>query len=138
MQRKIISIFLIIAMVLTMTPVKAYAGGGISQIQIGFSTMLDATYDQSGSGWSWVAATKTFTLSGNISDRIMFYGEDEINFVAGENVSSNYIHYGDGTLNIIRGNLTVNATSGDAIYANKLVVKDAISLQKHQMILHVE
>ncbi|MBP1924438.1 putative repeat protein (TIGR02543 family) [Sedimentibacter acidaminivorans] len=125
MQRKIISIFLIISMVLTITPVKAYAVGGISQIQIGVYASLDATKDQNGSGWSWVAATKTFTLSGNMGDRIMFYGEDEINFVAGENVSSNYIHYGDGTLNIIRGNLTVNATNGDAIYANKLVVKDA-------------
>ena len=125
MQRKIISIFLIITMVLTMIPAKAYAEGGISQIQIGFSAMLDATKDQSNSGWSWVAATKTFTLSGNISDRINFYGEDEINFVASENASSNYIYYGAGTLNITGGKLTVNSTNSDAIYANKLVVKDA-------------
>jgi len=125
MQRKILSIFLIIAMVLTMAPAKVYADGGISQIEIGSSASLDATKDQSGSGWSWVAATKTFTLSGNISDGIIFYGEDEINFVVGENASSNYIDYGDGTLNITGGNLTVNATIGDAIRANKLVVKDA-------------
>lgn len=125
MQRKIISIFLIFVMVLTMIPAKAYAEGGISRIQVGFSTALDATKDQSGSDWSWVAATKTFTLSGNISDRIMFKGEDEINFVAGENASSNYINYGDGTLNITGGNLTIDSTYSDAIYAKKLVVKDA-------------
>lgn len=51
MQRKIISIFLIIAMVLTITPAKAYADGGISQIKIESSASLDAIYEDNSTAY---------------------------------------------------------------------------------------
>jgi hypothetical protein len=125
--------FLLIALALLATSFTTQAQ--ISYLDVGTTqTDLDATQNQSGTGWDWVAATNTFTLSGDIIGSIRFYGgTGDVNFVVSgsHTVVPTIVHQvgkltisGGGTLNtnqlqIHSGDLeisgaTVNITSSEA------------------------
>jgi|GEM_PF-4676786 len=100
-SRKILSLAFSLAMALTMlslTAVPVLAATGT--MNIGGQTNLDMSTDQSGTGWTWTAATNTLSLTGA-------YGGGYIEFMS---ANSDLINL------VCNGNVTINAT-GPTLYS---------------------
>jgi hypothetical protein len=79
LSKKILSYLLAMAMTFTMLPlvaIPAYAAGDFTTIQVGNGSSLSATTDQSGTDWTWTAATNTLNLTNTTisSDGITILG----------------------------------------------------------------
>ena len=63
MKKRLVSLLLVMWMIVGMLPVSAFAAEATEQFYVA-GQAVDMTLDADGTGWSWVAATKTLTLNG--------------------------------------------------------------------------
>ncbi|NLV16520.1 MAG: hypothetical protein GXY50_04825 [Syntrophomonadaceae bacterium] len=102
-------------------------GGEIISITIGGYSLPDVGANQSGTGWSWIAATKTLTLTGAITGEIRFTGTATVNLVISGETSAESIYYTGGDIIISEAaegsKLTLTRNNYNTLAAKNLTVE---------------